>query len=989
MAIGQSHTLGTLLRRARRAAGLTQAELAERAGISPRSMSDIERGVSHTPHKDTVILLADALGLEGTDRESFMAAAGRVRSPASRGSPGLGMSSREMARPFVGRQREMALLERHVSGEGPPLLLLAGEPGIGKTRLLQAAIPRAAAQGLCVLEGGCSRQGGQEPYAPVLEALQRYLRGLSGVDARAQLRGCAWLVRLLPELAEGPIEALPNWTVPAEHERRLMVDAAVRFLSNIAGPAGTVLVLDDLQWAGQDALDLLHAFVRAAGEIPLRIIGAYRDTEVRPEHPLSETLADLVHAGLAVRRLLRPLNREEAARLLEGLMGNTAPAVDYRMRARALERAGGVPFFLVSCAQDIELGVAEPGSGAGVPWDVAQSIRQRVAALGEGAGEMLGAAAVIGRMMSLKLLVTTTLQPEAAVLRGLDVACEGRLLEEMSDGRYQFVHDVIREVVESDLGPARRMILHRHVAEALEQGMGELPVELLAYHYDRSEEQDKALPYLERAGDRAAAQGGLAAAVEYYQKAVRRLDELGHLSEAARIREKLAGALRTRALYDEALVVLEGAAETHKVSGDLECLGRVTAQIGQVLGDRGTPEQGMARVKPLLRQLEKNGPSPALALLHTTMAWLLLNVGQYTSQLEAAERAIELAGAMGDERIRAQAELWRAEALDSLWGRHESLSAFERAGAVAEAAGDMQTLIHALLMIAEGYRERDEAEAARQTERALAVAERYGNPVYMAFALEELSLGAIAAGNWDQARVSIERALDLSRRVNASWALTYCLLAAGHLRMLEGHWTEAFEHLEEGAAAAARIGNLHALRVSQQRLAECDLLDGRPEAARDRLLPLLDRPAMVEPAVTELLPVLARAILTLGDIEGADDLANQGVSRARQAHMRYLLAEALHVQALVRMRQGRAREAQQILDEGLVLARQMPYYPYTEARLLHVFGRLHMALGEHGPARERLEEALAIFRRLGAVKDAERTGQDISTLPRQGAEDQS
>ena len=89
---------------------------------------------------------------------------------------------------------------------------------------------------------------------------------------REELRGCAWLVRLLPELAGGPIEPLPAWTVPPEHEQRLMFAAVDRFLANVAGPVGTLLLLDDLLWAGADALDLLAALARAAASVPLRLM---------------------------------------------------------------------------------------------------------------------------------------------------------------------------------------------------------------------------------------------------------------------------------------------------------------------------------------------------------------------------------------------------------------------------------------------------------------------------------------------------------------------------------------------------------------------------------------------------------------------------------------------------------------------------------------------------------------------------------------------
>jgi transcriptional regulator with XRE-family HTH domain len=142
--------------------------LAEQAGVSVRRIGDLERGVQQAPRRDTLALLAEALGLSPQEHAALE---DRLRAPA----PTAPIHPEATMPPLVGRQRELALLERHLGGHGPPLLFLAGEPGIGKTRLLHAAIPRAVAQGWRVLEGGCQRRGGQKPYAPLLEAVQRHI----------------------------------------------------------------------------------------------------------------------------------------------------------------------------------------------------------------------------------------------------------------------------------------------------------------------------------------------------------------------------------------------------------------------------------------------------------------------------------------------------------------------------------------------------------------------------------------------------------------------------------------------------------------------------------------------------------------------------------------------------------------------------------------------------------------------------------------------
>ena len=295
MAMRQTPAFGALLKRYRQAAGLTQEALAGQAGLSVRAISDLERGLKVRPHKDTVALLAAALQLSPPEHAAFVAARQGSAPPAG------GAASP----PFVGRSRELVLLERHLAGEGPPLLLLAGEPGIGKSRLLHEAEQRAGTHGLCVLAGSCQRRGDETPYAPLLPALARHLQAQAPAQLRADLRGCAWLVRLLPELAGGPIEPLPAGTLPPEQERRLLFAAVAQYLRNVAGPAGTLLLLDDLQWAGPDALALLASLLHA--DAPLRVVGAYRNTEIPAQDALAVALGDLAHAGLATQHALGPL----------------------------------------------------------------------------------------------------------------------------------------------------------------------------------------------------------------------------------------------------------------------------------------------------------------------------------------------------------------------------------------------------------------------------------------------------------------------------------------------------------------------------------------------------------------------------------------------------------------------------------------------------------------------------------------------------------
>jgi predicted ATPase/DNA-binding XRE family transcriptional regulator len=515
MATASSQTFGDLLRQHRLAAGLTQEDLADLAGLSARGLSDLERGARLVPRRETIQLLAEALHLSAAERTRLEAAARKPGIPAAQPSGG---SSPAPALPLVGRAQELALLDQLLA-DGPPVLLVAGEPGIGKSRLLQAGIERA------------------------------------------QVQGCTWLVRLLPELADTGVVSRPTWTLPLEQERRLMFSAVARYLTNGSGPAGTLLVLDDLHWAGSDALDLLQALVSAPTERPLRILGAYRDTDVAQEDPLALFAADLTREGHASRAELAPL--AEAKALLAELLPETADG-DPHLRQQVLARAGGVPLFLVSH----------------VPWTLREAILQRVVAVPKVAQQVLRLAAVIGRRVPRALLVAAARADlaEDAMLDALERCGRVRLLAEAGGDAYQFTHDLIREVVLSDLGTARRALLHRRVAEVLEATVPAPAVSVLAYHYAQSDEQDKAIVYLERAGDVARARYAQTEAESAYREVIARLETLGRGAQAAAVNEKLGMMLALQARYDEALVTLEQTGEVYRMEGDLE--GEVRALPG-------------------------------------------------------------------------------------------------------------------------------------------------------------------------------------------------------------------------------------------------------------------------------------------------------------------------------------------------------------------------------------------------------------------------
>ncbi len=961
-------TFGMLLRRYRRAAGLTQEELAERAGLSPEGISALERVVNRAPRRDTVELLATALTLGNRDRHVLENAA-RRRPDASdthAGSAGTPSQAHVAPLPLLGRAREVAVLDHHLAGEGPPVLVLAGEPGVGKTRLLQEAKRRGIEAGWTVLWSGCERRTGQMPYTPLLGALQRSLQSHSPTQRNTALQGCAWLVRLLPELTDTLGTPGMAWTLTAEQERRLTFEAVARYLSNIAGPAGTLLTLDDVQWADADAMDLLMTLVHATERVGVRVIAAYRDTEVRNDGPLASTLADLARDGLVQHIRLGPLGLEASRALATALQGDAAgdPAVIERM----LRRTGGIPFFIVSYMQALRAGAMGEQAQDDVPWDAAQSIRQRVAALPQPARDILDLAAIAGPSAPLWLLLTATGtdgRDHEQIAAALESACHVRLLREDGDGGYRFAHEVIGDVIAADLGAARRAALHQRIADLLERSPGEAPVAQLAYHYARSGDVEKAIIYLELAGDQAEQMGAYTAAEDYYRRLSASLDGASKVLAAAAARGKLGRALCATGRFGEGVAVLVQAADTCRRMGESEQEAQITAQIGQACADQGTSQAGIARLSRFLDSSDSQRVSlRTLALLYDTLAQLHHIAGDYAAQLALAERAANLAEAAGDSHLLAQVRMRTGNALRMLGRLREASLMMEEVIASAEAAGDQMILASALENVSVVYLLRGEFDrASRYVERARTLAERSGDPLALQLMVMRKGLNEFATGDWISSRRDFEDAAAMTMRSGTSWVSAYTALGLGQLDLAQGEREHGLARLDESIRLAQGSGDLQALRWAHTALAEAELLDGDPEAARARLEPLLDRPGQQEGLVTYLMPYLAWAHMEMGELAEADTIVSACVNRATAENIRLALVDALRVRTLYALRTGNRKEAAQALGHALELAQQIGY-PYGKAKLLYTRGMLESEGGDPNCAHKSYAGALELLRPL-------------------------
>jgi class 3 adenylate cyclase/GAF domain-containing protein len=482
--------------------------------------------------------------------------------------------------PVVGRVAELGRLDQRwaaaVAGRGG-LVLVAGEPGIGKTRLAEELGEQAAHHGAEVLWGHCFEGDWVPPYAPFAEALVQLVNSADPVELQVDLgEGGPALAPLVPALRS----AVPNLTDPAplqsDEERFRVLDAMARLLAARSARAPVLLCLDDLQWADRGTVAMLRHLARFAAHQRLLVVGAYRDVEIDPTHPLAQAFASFHRETTFEVIELNGLGAAAVADLLAALGGHDVPE---KVGAAWACETDGNPFFVMELLRHlIEEGKVFRGPDArwtterplrelDPPRSVREVIGRRLAHLSGEAKRLLSVASAFEGPFHLALISRLAEVGEDAALDALDEALAAQLLEPAGGlDVYGFSHAPIRHTIYGELSPSRRVRLHRRVAEALEAVYGAEPTPAqageIAAQYQRSAE----LPGAERGVDFALAAATHAETAGAHDDAARFLRTGLELLPAGddhrpRLLGRLGIALAWAAAFDEAVEVASEAGE--------------------------------------------------------------------------------------------------------------------------------------------------------------------------------------------------------------------------------------------------------------------------------------------------------------------------------------------------------------------------------------------------------------------------------------------
>jgi DNA-binding winged helix-turn-helix (wHTH) protein/tetratricopeptide (TPR) repeat protein len=637
-------------------------------------------------------------------------------------------AARRLVQPpsLVGRARQMSLLhgalDEALAGRGG-LVLLAGEAGVGKSRLADEIGTDAARTGALVLTGHC-REASSAPYTPFVEVLEETARKVSPEQFREALgEDAAQVAKIFPELRRRFNDIPPPIELPPDQERRYLFNSLRDYLERAARSRPLVLVLEDLHWADDATLGLLHHIADRLGEMSVLIVGTHR----RAEHDIGRAFANFLEESVrrhhVLRAALRGFSEAETTALIRRLADRDFPRtrlvgadIAPAWVAGLQKATQGNPFFIGevvrSLADDGRLLDAEGNlrvdislSELAIPDDARRIVLSRMARLGDATREVLTVAAVIGEQFDAQLLDAVTRERDVDVYHALDEAESASLISGDAGG-YRFTHDLVRQAVVTGLTLARRRKLHMRIADSIEQVFGpggdEQVADLGRHLFSAGPLADprRTVATLTAAGQRALRGAAFQEALVSFEAALGILGA-NPTSERAFLLYGHGQCCAGLDRRDEAFADLERAADIYELIGDTEA----TASVLYALADEYCRMGRNAEASEVCRRaltILPESPSGDRALLLCLVAYLHALEREFEASESVFDKADEIAAAVGDQSVASTVFDQRALTHIGLGESREAAALALKAVAAARKAASLPCLSQSLMKAAIG-----------------------------------------------------------------------------------------------------------------------------------------------------------------------------------------------------------------------------------------------------------------------------------------------
>ncbi len=725
---------------------------------------------------------------------------------------------------FVGRESERAelrrLLDQAARGQGA-LVMIGGEPGVGKTRLAEELAVEARQRGLLTLTGHCYETEGAPPYIPFAEMLEAIARVVPAAALRDALGdSVAEVAKLMPGLRRMFPDIPAPLEMPPEQERRYLFNCIREFMERASRAHPFLLVLEDLHWADEPTLLLLQHIAQRLHEMPAPILGTYRDVELDVARPLARALQELLRQRLATDMALKRLPEAEVAAMLRSLSGQEPPAPLVEVVYSETE---GNPFFVEEVFKYLSeegrlfdaQGRWRPDHTIGeldVPRGVRLVVGQRLERLSEECRRVLTAAAVIGRVFSFELLEALGEVEVDALLDAIDEAARAHVITSTSDGppdgqaeaRFTFAHELTRQTLLSGLSHPRRQRMHLRIAEGIEATYAcdvEEHAAELAYHLTQAgtaADREKTVRYLTLAGERALDAAAFEDALRHHENALS-LQPPDDRRGRADLLFKRGLALRSLGRWEDALSDWREALSTYEELGDAEAMGHTCREMCFQLAWAARYVESLEMARRGLVALGEQVSADRCRLL-VTAGRTLSAAGQYAAGSSMLAQALAMAQELGDQRLLREVLGDKVSHHGYYMQLREAVDTGRQAAELLRSAGDVWYLagvlwVTQLTLVALGRLD----EVAEIGEELEPLAARVGHLGALLMAgrgrgFRELMLTA----DLDKFETFARGDLELCRSAGMPWiSQSYTFLGMTHF--WRGRWQEALENSQEAA----------------------------------------------------------------------------------------------------------------------------------------------------------------------------------------------
>jgi len=787
---------------------------------------------------------------------------------------------------FIGRGDELGQLEaavlRAVDRE-PGLVLVVGEAGVGKTRLVSELAARARDRGCHVLAGGCvSLSAEAAPFAPIVEALRALTRDLDPTELRSVLGpNASGLAAFLPHL--GPtVQETGSTGVSPEGTQDRLLEVLLGVLGWLASRAPVVLIVEDIQWADRSTTDLLAFLVRNLRTERLLILATLRSDEPQSRRQLLPLIAELGRHPHFERVSVEPLNRGEVGEQLSAILG--APAAS-GLADEVYARCQGNAFF------SEELLAAESIAGA-MPQTLRDVLSARVGALSETTQELVRLASAAGRRFSESLLARLNDGDQGPFHFALREAIDHQILVRERGGGHEllaFRHSLVQELLYADLLPTERLRLHAACARAIEEGPGGAADAVLAaelaYHWQAAEEPGRALRASIAAGKAAEAAGARNEAALQFTRALDLLDELPASEPALPVdRIELLERVAANLQDDPSRAVERIRAAVALVDADQDPVraGLLQAALGRHLWSSGDGAGALAACREAVRLVPAEPESVARARVAAGLGQILMILAHSAEAAPLCEEAVRIAAATGARSIEGHALNTLGLVTAYLWDVESGLSMLWRSLDIAmEISSEYDlnrayaNLLDVLMFAAARY---DEASELGAQAIGPADAPHFAG-VEGALLLSDVAAAHYFGGRWAEARAVLDRARVQDARGAAGIALQ---IRAAQLAVGRGELDEARRHTEALAELLEDAADIQWIAPAVAAQAELAIWSGDPEEALRALDGGVRRVKLTAGAnVSRLGPLHALGVRAAADTVRRDRRRSPAVERAR------------------------------------------------------------------------------------------------------------